>query len=663
MAVRLNCYFKLNSQNIANNTSNVTAYIDAISNYGSYNYLNPGGSVTFGGNASGTYNFNHNFSPNTTTRIYERTFNVTHNNDGTGRVTMNATFVTNVSSGTIYGSASLTLPSIARASQPTVSGTTALGSTMTINTNRALSSFTHTLKWSWAGKSGTIATGVATSTTWTPDIATFAPYLTNATSATCTITCDTYSGSTLIGSKSTTINLAIPASVTPRITGIAIEDTAGYFDTYGAYVRGKSSLNVSITAETAYGAGITTYAAGFSSNAMTSQATNGVDVGIPYETSVNKVSVAVTDTRGRRSTASQAIKVEEYNYPTLIGTRAYRYDTTTNTENDESTTIRVHCEGSCTDIGGSGKNTCTVTIRWRQQGASQWTNANIADRGTSFSFDYDLTDKSETSIFEISVVVIDQIGSQIENITTISTASPTMDFKSDGKGIGMFCTSEKPGLQLRGDLILDALKSGENVENYTAFLGANYVGDLISLIEIAIGGTYVNLFRPVSGSWADEDNPPIVSVFSHLYMENNKAIASKTTAGALVSMLRMNTSNQVELNWTSGGLRGRCMKQIWSGTWVTGNITVPEIGYYNVVIFAATSNLNTIGLALRYPGQNRFSAYVIEAASNRAVVDVAQWTLSGTTVTKSTNFHISLHATTLAGGVNQGGVYRIWGVL
>ena len=120
----------------------------------------------------------------------------------------------------------------------------------------------------------------------------------------------------------------------------------------------------------------------------------------------------------------------------------------------------------------------------------------------------------------------------------------------------------------------------------------------------------------------------------------------------------------LDLYWNANGIGGMVMQQIWSGSWITGSISVPNIGKYNMCIFAATSNLNTIGIAVRYPGQSRFSAYVIEPASGRLVFDAAQWTVSGTTVTKSTNYHVSVSAGSVgSGGANQGGVYRIWGVL
>lgn len=73
---------------------------------------------------------------------------------------------------------------------------------------------------------------------------------------------------------------------------------------------------------------------------------------------------------------------------------------------------------------------------------------------------------------------------------------------------------------------------------------------------------------------------------SHLYLNNNAGVAGKMTTGSYSSMLKMNASNQVELNWTSGGLRGRVRKQLWSGTWSSGSLTLAEVPFYNMFLIS-----------------------------------------------------------------------------
>lgn len=113
--------------------------------------------------------------------------------DSDGNGSLSASFEAGVGvwpSSNCSGSSSWALDTIPRASTPSVSETT-IGSTMTITTNRASSSFTHTLTYSIGSYSGTIATGVEASTTWTIP-ATLANAMPNNTSGTLTIGCTTY---------------------------------------------------------------------------------------------------------------------------------------------------------------------------------------------------------------------------------------------------------------------------------------------------------------------------------------------------------------------------------------------------------------------------------------------------------------------------------------
>ncbi len=114
MAVRLNITLTENSQNIAENSSNVTMRIYAISTSGSYNNNAKSGTAKLNGK---TYSFSSSFKANTTTLLKSITANIPHNADGTKTVASSATYNTGVSSGTISASKSLTLKVINRISQ------------------------------------------------------------------------------------------------------------------------------------------------------------------------------------------------------------------------------------------------------------------------------------------------------------------------------------------------------------------------------------------------------------------------------------------------------------------------------------------------------------------------------------------------------------------
>ena len=129
-------------------------------------------------------------------------FRVNHNADGTKSAGISlSSNMSNISYGSLnFGNASGNwnhgLPTIPRASSISFS-TGTIGSPLAITINRASTSFTHTLRWAWGNRSGTIASGLTTSASWTIPMD-FCDELPNNVSGNGTIFVDTYSGSTKI---------------------------------------------------------------------------------------------------------------------------------------------------------------------------------------------------------------------------------------------------------------------------------------------------------------------------------------------------------------------------------------------------------------------------------------------------------------------------------
>ena len=147
---------------------------------------------------------------------------VVHDADGTKTITVAGAYV-GANSGwaigtvALVGDLTMVLPAIARATQPGVTPSpAAVGSTVTIDLPRASSGFTHDLTWVSGSLSGTIATGVATSQTWTvPDVMAQFP---GRVTAPITITAVTKSGATVVGSRQVTLLArATPAAPEPWV--------------------------------------------------------------------------------------------------------------------------------------------------------------------------------------------------------------------------------------------------------------------------------------------------------------------------------------------------------------------------------------------------------------------------------------------------------------
>ena len=169
------------------------------------------GSYTTGDNTGG-YSLGGVPLGGTYTLLTGTTSAIAHNSDGSGTVTISAWVRQDQLSNYNFSlSQTINLTSIPRASKPTASNAT-IGNTITINTNRASSSFTHTIQYKIGSLGYTnIATGVGASVNWTLP-ASLANYISNAASGTVTINCITYNGSTQIGTATTTLTATIPGS-------------------------------------------------------------------------------------------------------------------------------------------------------------------------------------------------------------------------------------------------------------------------------------------------------------------------------------------------------------------------------------------------------------------------------------------------------------------
>ena len=118
--------------------------------------------------------------------------------------------------------AELTL-TIPECSQPSVPDSTAkMGQDVTIYTNRKSSAYTHILSYSMGDASGTIDTMATQSKVWRPPVS-LASHTGNQTSAICTITCETYNGSLLVGTADTKIDLSVPDATIPELSASAVD--------------------------------------------------------------------------------------------------------------------------------------------------------------------------------------------------------------------------------------------------------------------------------------------------------------------------------------------------------------------------------------------------------------------------------------------------------
>lgn len=436
MAVSLAISITQNSQNITKNTSNVTVKLTASWTYGSYNQAKKSGWVKIDGT---TYEFTSSFNYNATTNgsqvIYTASVDVPHNSDGTKTLSCSASYTTGVSSGTITASASKKLTTIPRKSTLSVVNGT-LDTAQTLTVTRQSNSFTHTIVASCGSDSTTICTkSTSTSVSFTPPISWANQNLTG-TSVSVTYKITTYNGDTNIGSNTYTKTCSIPSSVKPSVS-ISTSDPTGYSSTYGAAIKGKSTLQIVLSTTLGGGSPINTYSITANGESYT---TASVVTSTLKTSGTMIIDATVTDKRGRTDKATTSIQVLDYIAP-IITSLSVRRCNQDGTENDQGVYIKVIFSGSVTSLNDS--NSAKWAIETKKTSESSYTSYPIISLNNSYSVtNYTYIFAADTgSSYDIRIHVTDNF-EELYRTTAASTALTIMHYKSNGKGMAVGKISE-----------------------------------------------------------------------------------------------------------------------------------------------------------------------------------------------------------------------------
>lgn len=313
------------------------------------------------------------------------------------------------------------------ATQPSLSAATVeMGKSVTINTPAVNSAYRHTLRYAFGSASGTIATGIASSVRWTPPVS-LANQIPSATAGSGTIYCDTYSGSTLLGTKSVSITLTVPGSVVPSagtLSAALAEDTSGT----GLYVKGMGKAKLTLSgASGAYGSSITSYTiTGGGWTATNSVLTTGTLASAGNIT----FTATVTDSRGRKASTTRTISVIDYTKPGVAVCDVYRCDADGNRKK-AGTYFAVEINASYSAITG---NTLNITARYKKQSESSYgTAANATNNGKTVLGGGNI---GASTTYDVVVTVADKYNS-LSIPRTLSTKSVLQSFKRGaGAAIG-----------------------------------------------------------------------------------------------------------------------------------------------------------------------------------------------------------------------------------
>lgn len=455
----LNVYIDQGAQNIAANTTTVNWEM-TVSRSSYYHTYNNNGSSTLSLSLDGR----NVHSSNPTWEVWDGevtlakgSSTIAHNADGSKTLPLSCTF--NPNNGyheSITVTANISLTTIPRASSVSVNAGT-IGSPITISISRHSSSFKHTVRYVWGNKSGTIASNVDTSTTWTIPLD-FANEIPNSTSGTGTIYLDTYAGSTKTGTQSAILSASVPGSMKPTLSNVTLTDANGVARGLlngNNFLQIVSDIQVGFNgASGVYGSTITGYRAEIvNKNHVVTE--NGGRLGMMNFNGSATIRASVVDSRGRQSDARDiTINVIEYFAPSLSFTAVRT--------RESPNIIQIIRNAKIAPLMLSGKQRNNMTLTFRV--APLNTNNFSVDNGSAsgiFTSVHTLTNSAAnlagnypaTKSFTVIGRLEDKFTS-VEFSTTVATESVVMSYDKDGRvGVGKVAELGKPGsLDVLGDI-------------------------------------------------------------------------------------------------------------------------------------------------------------------------------------------------------------------
>lgn len=487
------------SQSIENNNTKIKLRLQVRSINANYKTSGYNQTSTIDGTALSAKQFDMS-DTNAWQTFGERTITISHKEDGTYSATKSGSFKT-TATGTYSlksGSAKVKVEpaQIPRASTPTLSSSNIiLGNTVTINTNRKSDKFTHTIKYSFGNVNETIGTGIGASVNWTPPVG-LANQIPDSASDICTITCETYNGTELIGTQSIPLTLTVPDTAGPIINSIILSEGGDKVPSnWGIYVQEKSKIKVEIKAQAVNGASISSYNVfGIDNKTYIISPVIGSDtvsfISTELQTAgTHKIIVEVTDSRGISTKKEKEYSCVEYKSPSISIANVNRCDAD-GTDNDEGTYIKYDFQANIYPL--NNKNTYSYKLAYKQTDTSEQ-EKDIPITNNSYTINKEDVVVPEIIFdedfpYDIRFVVKDYF-EEVSNIQPLPTGFTLLDFNASGKAMAIGKVSNVGSDEKLLEIALptsfnEKVTFGEDGEYEISPDGSTYSGSSKSIINI-----------------------------------------------------------------------------------------------------------------------------------------------------------------------------------
>ena len=410
------------------------------------------------------------------------TMEIDHESDGS------KTFTVSAFSGWLYGNGdynapaqSFELPTIPRATVPSM-GAATIGEEVTISLPRASGTFTHTLTYSFGSASGTIGSALGTSAVWRlPE--SLAAQIPHDPGGTGTLTCVTYSGSTLIGSKTIAFTASVPGSMKPALTPgwatVTYDNSGTKASAIRAWVQGYSKARAEfddsrITCK--QGASVRGYSITYLGKTVSESPYRTETIGGTAAT----VRCTVTDSRGLSAYEDFQIAIHPYAPPALTGARLYRADGD-GAASDSGTHIAGRATANYSSIGG--ENAATIRGYWKAVGGSYGSGEALSSGVTGIISGSAVISADRSYVAKL--VITDSLGNTAEFEDSIPTERVAFHLKEGGNGAAFGKAAETEYvLELAEDWELKGgKKAGAGILQTTAATDLGAAAEKIAVLD------------------------------------------------------------------------------------------------------------------------------------------------------------------------------------
>ena len=491
----LYAYFKLDmnviSQSEADNTSRIRyrLYLESRGGGSGYSQTKRPTSLICNNQTIENITTTYSFDKGGSSTLCSGTFTITHNSDGTMSFPIQASAGTH--RGTCSLSATMTLPTIARAKPMTMSIVDSvadtvyyanIGDSVTINVTN-IDGRSGSIRWETDNYSGYVGS-LASSTHFTFSSSTFSDVFGSESSGYVTFTASADDGTT----ASRTITLRIFEIKKPSISYVSVrEGNSQVKSVFGSdyFYTNISDVSAYVSAEAYNGASIEKYLATLDGYTTYSDGST-INIGSVTRAGERNITFEVVDSRNQRKSYEKNIRVKEYNPPTA------ECSVTRQGEGFNASVKVQHTVSS----GSTDKNTCNVTVDVRELPYGSFStkysaNINIASTTQSVSLG---SGYKEFASYEVRVTATDKFRSYTALVTVPTQAvGISINPKSNCVGIGKFPDKlvGNDNLEVKGDIFAQGIEADLTLKAWKADI------DYLNIKkELKIDGKEINLEPP-----------------------------------------------------------------------------------------------------------------------------------------------------------------------